>query len=473
MAEKAERIDEVTKKEKKKFKAPHLLWIMVGLLLMAVVLTYIIPAGEYAVDSAGNIIQDEFRFLEEQTAVSVGSMLMLLMDGLVKSSTVIFTVMATGASISVLLKTRAIDKVLNWAVGKLEGSGTTPLISILFVIMTYIGGFAGSDALVAMVPIGVLFAKRLKLDPIVSLGLTLFPTMIGFGTGPTTAAIPQMLAGVQPYSGFFVRLLIMNVFMIVGLLYLLRYVKKIQNDPTQSPLYTKEYYEQYTQENVSLDDIEAKLDMNSVLTLIVFLGQFLFIVAYGMFGEGSILSFMTAANLVSATLMGLVNRMSLDEIGNTIGAGISAMAFVAFVIGLAGAFTLVLQEGNIMATIVYWATIPLMKIGGQLANIGIMIVVSILNFIIPSATSKAAILIPTIVPITSAIGIPAQAAVQSFMLGNGFTILISPVLGWTLGSLETANVPYDKWLKWVTPAIVIFMVLSTILLYVLTSIGWA
>ncbi|MGO4937608.1 hypothetical protein ACTQ54_08310 [Fundicoccus sp. Sow4_H7] len=48
-----------------------------------------------------------------------------------------------------------------------------------------------------MVPIGVLFSKRLKLDPIVALGITLFPSMIVFGTGPNTAVVPQMLAGVQ------------------------------------------------------------------------------------------------------------------------------------------------------------------------------------------------------------------------------------------------------------------------------------
>lgn len=102
-----------------------------------------------------------------------------------------------------------------------------------------------------------------------------------------------------------------------------------------------------------------------------------------------------------------------------------------------------------------------------------MVIVSILNFVIPSATSKAAILIPTIVPITNALGITTQAAVQAFMFGNGFTILISPVLGWTLGSLETADVPYDRWVRWVTPIIVVFMVVAAIILYILTLLNWA
>lgn len=381
--------------------------------------------------------------------------------------------MATGASITVLLQTKAIDDVLDWAVAKLEGSSVVPLITILFVLLTYIGGFAGSDALVAMVPIGVLFAKRLKLDPIVALGITLFPSMIGFGTGPNTAAVPQMLAGVQPYSGFFVRLLIMNVFMLIGLFYLLRYVKKIQANPEKSLMYA--VVGDFTKSNADDQNINTNTDLSwrTILTLAIFIGQFLVIVYYGITGEGSVLAVMTAANLVAAMLMGITSGMSMNDIGNSVAKGISAMGFIGFVIGLAGTFSLIMRTGNIMDTIVHAATIPLASIGGGWANIGIMVIVSILNFVIPSATSKAAILIPTIVPITNALGITTQAAVQAFMFGNGFTILISPVLGWTLGSLETADVPYDRWVRWVTPIIVVFMVVAAIILYILTLLNWA
>lgn len=57
---------------------------MVGLLLVVTLLTYIIPAGQYARDAAGNILtDDQFSYLDEQTPVSILDMLMLLMDGLI------------------------------------------------------------------------------------------------------------------------------------------------------------------------------------------------------------------------------------------------------------------------------------------------------------------------------------------------------------------------------------------------------
>ena len=57
---------------------------MVGLLLVVTLLTYIIPAGQYASDTAGNILTvDQFSYLDEQRPVSILDMLMLLMDGLI------------------------------------------------------------------------------------------------------------------------------------------------------------------------------------------------------------------------------------------------------------------------------------------------------------------------------------------------------------------------------------------------------
>lgn len=56
--------------KKKAFKMPHLLWIMLGLLLIASILTYIIPAGQFATDEAGNVLGDQFNYLGYQTPVN-------------------------------------------------------------------------------------------------------------------------------------------------------------------------------------------------------------------------------------------------------------------------------------------------------------------------------------------------------------------------------------------------------------------
>ena len=48
-----------------------------------------------------------------------------------------------------------------------------------------------------------------------------------------------MLMGVQIYGTFFTMFISMNIFMLAGLFFLLRYVKKIRKDPTLSPMWSE------------------------------------------------------------------------------------------------------------------------------------------------------------------------------------------------------------------------------------------
>lgn len=149
------------------------------------------------------------------------------------------------------------------------------------------------------------------------------------------------------------------------------------------------------------------------------------------------------------------------------------MAFVCMVVGMAGTISLIMQNGKIIDTIAYYACMPLQGLGSGLAAIGISCVVIVLNFFIPSATAKAAALIPIIAPMASNLGIPAQLTVQAFQIGDGFCNAISPFLGWTIGGLAIAGVPYQKWVKWVVPLIAIYLIVEFGLLIVLNSIGWS
>lgn len=157
--------------KKKSFKMPHLFWIMLGLLVVASLLTFVIPAGEFATDEAGNILGDQFNYLGHQTPVNPWQMLMMVLDGCIGSASVIWTVLCAGAMTAVVMATGAIDEFLNWAIYKLKDKNENILISIMFVLMVYLGSFGGSDALIAVVPVGVIFCKKLKLDPICAIGV--------------------------------------------------------------------------------------------------------------------------------------------------------------------------------------------------------------------------------------------------------------------------------------------------------------
>lgn len=452
---------------------PHLLWIMTGLIMLASICTYIIPAGQFATNEAGQIMGDSFSYLGYQTPVSPWRAIYMFSDGLTGSGFIIFTVMAMGANVALILETGAVDDFLNWTIYKLKDKGEGVLISILFCLMVYLGGFGGSDALIAVVPIGLLFTKKLKLDPIVAIGVTTYATLIGFGTGPTRQVTTQMLMDVPAYSAFITRFLFMNLFMIVGLVLLLRYVKKVKKDPTKSLMYGNGWNPDEVSigaEEFSLIK-EVKLSWRTIAIMGIFFGQYVVIVVFG--GTGmELYNFMVAVSLVSAVIAGIIGKMGPEELANGIVKGLVDMAFVGFVIGLARVMSLVMTDGNIIHTIVYTLTRPLMGLPKSVSSIGMTIIIAVINPFIPSASSKAAILVPIIKPIAETLNLAPQLAVQAFQFGDGFTNLISPALGWTVGSCVMANVPFDKWIKWVLPKVLFFMILSFILMFILTTVGW-
>ena len=467
----------MSQEKNKKFKMPHLFWIMIGLLCVACLLTYIIPAGEFAVDANGKIQGDQFSFLGHQSPVGLWHMFMLMLQGLTDSGMVIWVVLTSGAMTSVVMATGAIDELLNWAIYKLKDKNENILIIVMFVLMVYLGGFGGTDALIAVVPIGVIFAKKLKLDPICAMGVSSFATLLGFGTGPTKQSTTQLMMCVPVYGSFFTMFISMNVFMIIGLFILLRYVKKIRKDPTKSLMWSEGWNPAtmtVTQEEEALLGKDVKLSLKTIIILAIFLGQYAIIVAYPFLGGDSskLLALMTALAVAVSIICGLIGGFSFDRIGDEFSKGLQSLAFVGFVIGLAKVMSLVLADGMVIHTIVFFLTRPLMNLSRSVSSIGMTAVISVVNLLIPSASSKAAILVPLLKPVAETLDMNLELAVQAFQYGDGFTNMISPFLGWTVGSCAMAGLPFGKWFRWVFPKVIFFMLFSFVIMFVLTESGW-
>ena len=337
--------------------------------------------------------------------------------------------------------------------------------------MVYLGGFGGSDALIAIIPVGIVFARKMKLDQICALGVTFFATMIGFGTGPTKTFVVQGLMGTRPFGAFLSRFIIMNIVMLVGLVMVLLYVRKIKKDPTKSLMYSEGWR---PGAGAAVEEIKtASMNWRVVVNLILFIAQFIFISVYGIVGDSSLtFAVMATTMMFVAIIQGIIAGMSADEIGNAFAKGLASMAFVGFVIGMARTVSIVLTDGNILHTLVYFITLPLMELPRWISSVAMTIVIAIINPLIPSATSKAAILVPIIKPIGEVLGLHPELIVQAFQFGDGFTNLVSPLLGWTVGGIAMAGVGFDKWFKWALPKVLILIGISCIMMFIMTLSGW-
>ncbi len=460
-----------TKKEKKKggFKMPHLLFLMLGLIMLMSIATYVIPAGQYLTDpETGELMGDSFTFLGYQTPVSPWTALTLVLQGFMNSSYVMSLLLLGGGTVGIIMSTGAIDETINWAVYKLQDKGIAILVPMLFCLIAVQGAFGGGDQMIAIVPIGIMFARKLKLDPIMAVAITFFASFVGFAVGPTRAMTPQLMMGVEPYSGFGVRLIMMVLIILVAMLYTLRYAIKVSKDPSKSLMGNTDWLNDIAETD---SREEVVLNKRALIVTFMFFAQYALIVyVNSVLGKG--VKTMPAIMIIVSIACGLIYGMSFDDIGNAFAKGVGGMAFVGAVIGLAGTMSLVMTQGNIMHTIVYFLALPLQGMGQGIAAIGMSIVVTIINLFIPSASAKQAVLIPILQPLAETLKVAGNLAVQAFMIGDGFTNLITPALGVTAGSLALCGVPLNKWLKFAMPIVIIMLLISFGSLYVLGAMGW-
>jgi uncharacterized ion transporter superfamily protein YfcC len=89
---------------------------------------------------------------------------------------------------------------------------------------------------------------------------------------------------------------------------------------------------------------------------------------------------------------------------------------------------------------------------------------NLINLVMPSGSAKAALTMPMMSQFSDLIGVSRQATVMAYQFGDGFTNMITPTSGVTLGVLSVAKIPFDKWFKWILPLIIVMIIIGFILL---------
>jgi uncharacterized ion transporter superfamily protein YfcC len=168
--------------------------------------------------------------------------------------------------------------------------------------------------------------------------------------------------------------------------------------------------------------------------------------------------------LAMGILSGFAYGYDANRITKEFLSGAKDILSAALVVGLAGGIIVILEDGGILDTILWWFA---QKMDGMsdIATVGSMYVIqTFLNILIPSGSAKAAITMPIMAPFSEYIGLSKQATVMAYQFGDGFTNLITPTSGVLIGVLEVAKIPYEKWFKWILPLMIVLIILGFLLL---------
>ena len=393
---------------------------------------------------------------EDAISLPAWHFLIAITKGLASAQDIIFLIFIVGGVIEVLRRTGAIDAALHGAVDKL---GHSPWILIVGCFAMFsLGSFTigMGEEYVPLIPIIVTMSLAMRMDAVVAMGMVWIPYGIGWGCAginPFGVLIAQNIAGVPLTSGWGFRLVMMVAFLALGFHHLYRYARRVQNDPSESLVADVDYSKGF--------EAPADTEMTGArgLVLLVFLlGIAVFV--YGAAQFGWYISELNAVFFAIGIAAALIARMSPGETSRTFLEGAANMTAPALIVGFARTIEVVLQDGQIIDSIVNSIAGVLEGMPSEVSAVGMLLVQSVCNFFIPSGSGQAFVTMPIMSPLATLTDVPQQTAVLAFQFGDGFTNMIVPTSALVVGALALGKVPYAAWFRFVGPLMLKILVLA-------------
>lgn len=443
-------------------QSPYLLLFII--LVLAALATWIIPAGKFDHETRNGITFAVKGSLHEvaRSGVYPGEIFMAIVQGVIKAAPIIFLILFTGGLLAVIESTGAIATALN-SLSRSTKISDTRIILIFGVIFAILGTTGVvQNSVVAFVPIGLLVARSLGLSPIIGMALVYLTCAAGFNVavlGPATTGLTQHLAQLPLFSGMLLRGITCLLFVLTVMIYLIISVKR-------SRLNGEVRAEQpaHNDNTLAITGRHKLILITCALTLIVFM--------IGTVQLHWATNEMSAMFIILSIMVGIIGRMSGSAIANTFLAGCSQLVKGGFIVGMAGAISVVLQQGNVLDPIVGFLSDLLAPVHPAIAAVGMFISAALMHFGISSGSGESALLIPIFSPLGDNLGLTRQVTVQTVLLGEGIVNSISPTSGVLMAALATANISFGKWIKFVAPVVAIWFVICVVTLLIGVAINW-
>ncbi|NVJ99427.1 MAG: YfcC family protein [Alphaproteobacteria bacterium] len=457
-----------------KSKTTNPIIILMGILLLAMVLTFVIDSGSFERD--GNlVIPGSYETLEKDRSLSnlfatpahesdgaarpvglVGT-LMAIPLGLERGSGLIFMVLIIGGMFGILTRTGAIDAGLERLLAVFRGNlfVLVPGLMIVFSAGSTFLGLASEYLLI--IPIMAAMAERLGLSRVIGLAIVTVAVKIGYltsVTNPVPLTIAQPLVGLQIFSGAGMRFAFYLVFLVVGIAFMLVMVRREGFRRDQAVEFSAE-----------------KLSWRQVAVLVALVaGVAVLVIASNRWHWDH--EALSAYYIGLSIILALAGGLGANEGAEAFVFGMKKVLMASILIGVAMAVSIVLAEGRVLDTVVYSLTNMIGEGGALVAAQGMFVSQLFLDFLIPSTSGQAAVSMPILGPIGQLSGVSQQTTVLAFLFGNGLTNMITPTSGTLLAYLATAQVGWGRWAKFIFPLWLIFSLIAMALLVVAVEMNF-
>lgn len=471
-------------------KVPDVYVIVFGLIVLAAVSTWVLPPGSFErheEDVSGHtrevLVPGSFTLDEAADERSggwlrtnlgpVGPPLATLLEtlgviataplkGFVKGNIaqIIVFIFIVGGAFFVLNESGAIAAGTQLLVRVLKGREFL-VIPIVMLFFSFFGAaFGMCEEAMPFALIFVPLALALGYDSLVGVSLTFLSAGVGFAgafLNPFTVQIAQGLAGLQPVSGWGYRLIVWLFITAFTIGWVMIYAARVKKDPKRSIMYELDRERK--------DEIAQKLETQAAFSLrhglcLATLFATIGLMIYGVIALDWYIIELGGLFFAMGVVVGVIAGLTPNELAKAFISGVKEMSGAALIVGFAGGILVVLEEARVLDTILYGLGSVASRLPPLLAADAMYIIQMALNFFIPSGSTKAALTMPLMAPLADLSGITRQTAVLAYQFGDGFTNMIIPTSGVTVGTLAMAKIPFQKWFRWNFPMQIAFFVIS-------------
>lgn len=432
--------------------------IMLALMIIAYVMTIIIPSGSYSreiVSGQEIIVAGSY----SETTGGIEFWRWLLSPVLLIGSSMGFTVVSICIFLMVIGGAfSALDAcgVLRYMLGRVYQAFSGKKYMLMVILSGFfmlLGTFVGSfEEVVPLVPLAVALSYAMGWDALTGLGISVLAVCCGFSAAvanPFTVGVAQQLVGLPMFSAMWFRVIGFVIFFAMLIGFLMIYARKIEKDPAKSLVYNPQKAEEWKSLQISAQR-DRKMDkaltafagcigagIAVILLSTVFRGlqdYLMIIVAFAFLCAGT----------SSVLLSGYGFKNYIKQFGN----GIITFLPGVLVILMASSVRYTLEYANVLDTILNTFVNLTENVSSGAVVLLIYLLVLIMNFFIPSASAKAFLLMPLIAPVAQLSDISLQVAVLAFAFGDGFSNTFYPTNPVLLISLGLSGVSYGKWARW-------------------------
>jgi len=384
--------------------------------------------------------------------------------GMMGALDIVLLVLIIGGFIGITNFTGAFDVGISWLAKVLKGREA--LLIVLITTLIAIGGttFGLAEETIAFYPILIPVFLKARYDAMVALASIYLGSSIGTmasTVNPFSTIIASDAAGINWTDGLYGRLTMLFLGTVVCIWYIIRYAERVKKDPTKSIIYSqKEEIEAMFLSESSNEEI--KFTAKTIFILTTFILCFV-IMVFGVSRLDWWFLEMTTGFLVGAIIIGFITKINESKFVEVFMKGANDLLNVAFIIGLARGITILMDDGLISDTLLYYSsnlTTGMNK--GLFINV-MMLLYSGLSFFIPSSSGMAVLTMPIMAPLADGVGISRELIVNAYQYGMGLFAFINPT-GLILASLAMVKLGYDKWLKFVMPLVGIMLILTMLFL---------